>query len=75
MRIHVLLKPGAKEPNIEQSNGIFRISVKAPAKENEANNELVDALSDYFGIAKNRISIVSGFNSRNKVVEIVPGAK
>ncbi|KKS75357.1 MAG: hypothetical protein UV49_C0031G0016 [candidate division WWE3 bacterium GW2011_GWA2_42_9] len=38
-------------------------------------NELVDALSDYFGIAKNRISIVSGFNSRNKVVEIVPGAK
>lgn len=75
MRIHVLLKPGAKEPKIEQSNGIFRISVKAIAKENEANIELVNALSDYFGIAKSRISIVSGFNSRNKVIEIVAGTK
>ena len=75
MRIHVLLKPGAKEPKIEQSNGIFRISVKAEAKENEANNELINALADYFGIAKSRVSIVSGFNSRNKVVEITPATK
>ena len=75
MRIHVLLKPGAKEQNIEQYNGIFRISVRALPKDNEANDELVNALSDYFQIAKIRVSIVSGFNSRNKVVEILPGAK
>ncbi len=75
MRIHVLTKPGAKTREIHQSNGIFRVSVKAQAKDNEANNELIEALSDYFGIAKSRINIVSGFNSRNKVVEILPGAK
>lgn len=72
MKIHVLLKPGAKEQTIEQSNGIFRISVRSQAKENEANNELIDVLSDYFKVAKSRVSITSGFNSRNKIVEILP---
>jgi hypothetical protein len=75
MRISVFLKPNAKKQEILQYNGIFRVSVKSAPKENEANRELTEVLSVHFKTPRSSINIVSGFNSRNKVVEITLGSK
>lgn len=75
MRISVFLKPNAKKQEVLQYNGIFRVSVKSPPKDNEANQELIEVLSHHFGIPKKFVSIVSGFNSRNKIIEISSGTK
>ncbi|MFW6149924.1 MAG: DUF167 domain-containing protein [Chloroflexota bacterium] len=44
--------------------------IKAAAREGRANRALVEALADYFGVPVSRVRVVSGFKSRNKVVEV-----
>lgn len=75
MRISVFLKPNSNKREVVQYNGTFKVSVKSPPRENEANIELIETLSDHFKVSKSKITIVSGFNSRNKIVEIIFGSK
>ncbi len=70
MKIHVLVKPNAKENSVEQANGIFRISLKAHPIDNEANIELIKVVAGYFKVPKSSISIEKGHNSRNKVLDV-----
>ena len=72
MRITVKLKPGSKEEKVEKTGeNEFSIRVKAPAREGRANERLVELLSEYFDISKNRISIFKGHKTRNKLVDIL----
>lgn len=48
----------------------MKIKLSAPAHEGKANSALIDFLSKYFDIAKNKIKIISGFKSRDKKVNI-----
>ena len=48
----------------------LKIKVNAPPVGGAANEELVDVLSEEFGIKKTSIKIIRGHASRNKVVEI-----
>lgn len=71
MKISVRVKPNSKDERVEKvAEGEFVVRVKAPAKEGKANEAAVGALSEYFGVAKSRIVIVKGHNSRNKVVVV-----
>ncbi len=68
MKIKVKVKPNSKEQDIKKiSRNNYNIKLKSPAKENKANLELLKLLKNYF---KKSVRIKSGFNSRNKTIEI-----
>jgi len=72
MRIFVKAKPGVKEEKIEKiDESNFVVSVKEPPVQGRANAAIIKALAEYFGVAAGRIKIVSGWTSRQKVVEIL----
>ncbi len=48
----------------------IKIKVNAPPVGGAANEELIEVLSEEFGINKTSIKILRGMSSRNKVVEI-----
>ncbi len=68
------VKPNSKESLIEEIGpGLFRVRVKAPPRENKANQELIEALARHFHVPKSRVSIVTGSGSKQKIVEIEEG--
>ena len=71
MRINVKARPNSKEEKVEKiSDTDFIVSVKEPPVEGKANRAIINALAVYFKIASIRIKIVSGYTSRQKVLEI-----
>jgi uncharacterized protein len=51
-------------------NGVLRVRLQAPPVDGAANEALVDFLADELGVPRRHIRIVSGFGSRNKVLEV-----
>ena len=63
--------PRASKPGFAGRRGndlLFRLS--SPPVEGAANTELIDVLSDLFGVPKRNITIVSGEKSRTKRVRV-----
>lgn len=72
MRITIKARPNSYEEKVEKVSGTeFIVSVREPPVGGKANRAIVNALAVYFGIASSRIRIVSGYTSRQKVVEIL----
>ena len=68
----VRAQPGQKKSAIvgvygEGTTAQLKIAIQAPPIEGRANLALIAFLSTTFGLAKNKIEIVSGELSRNKV--------
>jgi uncharacterized protein (TIGR00251 family) len=68
----VRAQPGAKKTAIlgvygECAAAQLKIAVQAPPVEGKANSVLIAFLADTFGLAKNKVEIVSGELSRSKV--------
>jgi uncharacterized protein (TIGR00251 family) len=68
----VRAQPGAKKTAIvgfygEGAAAQLKIAVQAPPIEGRANSALIEFLADVFGLAKNKVELVSGELSRTKV--------
>jgi len=71
MRYTVKVLPRAKVNKIvEESKGHLKVHLTAPAVEGRANEALVLALAEHFGVKKRQIRIIRGEKSREKVVEV-----
>lgn len=71
MRILVKAKPGAKRESVEKiDEAHFTVAVKEPPIRGRANEAIIKALAGYFAVAPERVRIVSGHTSRQKVVEV-----
>ena len=71
MKIFVKAKPGAKTEKLEKiDDNHFTISVKEPPIQGMANRAIIGVLAEYFGVAPSGVKIVSGFTSRQKIIEI-----
>ncbi|MDD2752155.1 MAG: DUF167 domain-containing protein [Candidatus Omnitrophica bacterium] len=71
MKITVKVKANSKQEKIQKlSDREFLLWIKEPAIEGKANEGVVKVLSNYFDIAKSRISIVRGRKNKSKVIEI-----
>jgi uncharacterized protein (TIGR00251 family) len=67
----VRIQPRAsKNEIIPMEGGAFKIRLTAPPVDGAANEALVKFLSDFLGIAKSRIEIISGETSREKRIRI-----
>ena len=71
MKIFVKVKPNAKEARVKQIDEThFEVWVKEPPVDGRANEAVVRALAAHFGVAPARVIILSGYGSRQKVVEV-----
>lgn len=72
VKIFVKAKPRTKVPKIEKvDDSHFKISVREHAREGQANIAIQEALAEYLNIAPSMVRLVSGFQSRDKIFEIL----
>lgn len=69
MRIKVRIIPGSSRSDAEPGDP-WRVHVHARPAEGKANEELLQILSQHFGVARSAVRIVRGHASRSKIVEI-----
>jgi len=71
MRLAVKVKPRSRKNEILRSeDGTFTIFVTDPPIEGKANEKIIELLSDYLRKPKRCISIIAGFKSKIKIIEI-----
>jgi uncharacterized protein (TIGR00251 family) len=69
--IAVTVAPRARSTRVERIDEThFRVAVTAVPREGRANQAVIEALADYFRVARSRVRIVRGLTSRHKIVEI-----
>ncbi len=68
---HVRATPRARKPGVALQDGIFRISVTAPADDGRANTAVTEALAHALGVAKTRLTLVRGATARDKTFRLV----
>ena len=67
----VRIMPRASRSEIVgRHDGALRIRIAAPPVEGAANRELIKLLAKTFKVPQNAVTIVSGSNSKNKIVRI-----
>ena len=72
MRIFIKAKPNAKEEKVGKIDDLnYVVSVKEPPVKGKANEAIKNALAIYFKIGSSHIKIISGYTSRNKIIEII----
>ena len=76
MKIVVTAKPASKKAYIKKvGKEEYIVSVKEPPINGLANISIVSSLSDYFNLPARQIRIVSGYRSKNKIIEICTNPK
>ncbi len=71
MKLTIHAKPNSKKEGIQKiSDKEWIVRVRAQAIEGKANQAIVESISEELGIAKSKVKIVSGENSKLKILEI-----
>ncbi len=71
MKIEVLVKTNAKQNKVQRLDGNqFLVWVKAKPQEGQANRAIIEALAEYFDIAKSKIELLKGQTSKQKVFDV-----
>jgi len=71
MKIQVKVKPNSRTEELSREGDSFIIKVKEPPKEGKANQAVIKLLAEHFSVPQSQVRILSGFRSRNKVIEVV----
>ena len=75
VRFAVRVQPRASRNElVGLRNGVLRVRLQAPPVEGAANEALIRFIANELGLSRRAVRIVSGFGSRNKVVEVVAEA-
>lgn len=75
MKISVKVITNSKEEKIEETETGFKVWIRPKPVDNEANLALVETVARYFDVRRGNVKIISGFKSRNKIIEISDGSK
>ena len=69
----VRITPRASENKIigALSDGTIKIHIKASNTEGQMNSELIKFLSGIFGVAEDRIEVVAGNTSKDKLISVL----
>ena len=71
MKLCVRVIPNARHTEFSgRREGEVVLRLNAPAVEGKANKAAVEFIAQYFGIARSRVTIVSGEQRRHKIFEI-----
>jgi len=70
-KINVKAKPNSREEKVEETEeDFFIVSVREPPVKGLANKAILSALAKYFQKPVSSFKIISGYTSRNKIIEI-----
>lgn len=72
LKIKVTAKSGKHEFSDLMADGTIKIKLKAVRDKGKANAELIELLSDFFGVSRKNITILVGETSSQKIIEINP---
>lgn len=71
MRISVKVKANTNREKIEKvDDANFLVWIKEKPVEGRANEAVIKALAEYFGVAKSSVALIKGQTSRQKIFEI-----
>ncbi len=71
MLLTIKVIPRAKKIVVlPQPDGSFIVRLTAPPSDNQANEQLIKVLSDYFDVPKSHLYLIRGAKSHHKVVEV-----
>ena len=71
MKITIKVKTSAKQAKVENTGkNEYRVSVKAKPVEGKANDAVRQALAEHFGVARSRVTLITGQTSKIKIFEI-----
>lgn len=70
MKIEVRVKPNSRVEEVVQEEHGLVVRVKEPPVEGRANRAVTKLLARHYGVPESQISILKGFTSRNKLVEV-----
>jgi len=72
MLIKVKAKPRAKEEYVKRlGEDFYGVAVKETPEKGRANARIVEMLSMYFGVKKDRIKLVAGETSKSKLFQVL----
>ena len=71
MRIYAKVIPRSSQNEIVKiSEGEYKIKITAPPVDNQANEKIIEILSEYFKVPKSLVKIVGGKTSRTKIIDV-----
>lgn len=70
INIRVLPRSSKNEVVGQMTDGVLKVKLTAPPVDGAANESLIELLAEYFDTSKQKIKIVRGMTSKNKIVEI-----
>lgn len=71
VRISVKVKPNSKQNLVVPAGeNQYIVRVKEKAIEGRANEAVVKLLSEYFGVPRSRILVITGLKNKNKIIDI-----
>lgn len=71
MKIFIQVKPNSKEEKIDKlDESHYVVSVKEPPIKGKANIAVLKVIADFFNVSRASVRIISGYTSRQKIVEI-----
>lgn len=71
MKIQVRVTPNSNNDEVSCEGDRFIVKVKEPPREGRANRAVVRLLAKHFGVPQSQVKIISGFKSRDKLIEVV----
>jgi len=70
MIVNVRVIPKASRNLVKKEGASFKVYLTKPAQDGQANEQLIELLSEYLHLKKYQCSIVKGQKARDKLVEI-----
>ena len=72
MKINVEVHPGSSKAHVDKVSGSsYKVYLHSVPNKGKANEELIKAISGYFGVSKSEVEIASGLRSKRKIVNII----
>jgi uncharacterized protein len=71
-RVAVRVQPGARAAGFagRAADGAWKLKVRAPAREGEANEAVCELLAERLGVPRGRVRIARGLTARAKTIEV-----
>ena len=73
MRLNVKVLLNSKDNRLVQEEGRSRVYLMTPHKDAKLNRILIKFLAAHFYVDKDKVSIITGKDKRNKLVQVLKG--
>ncbi len=71
MKLEIIVHPNSRRPRIDKDLlGTLHVYVSQPPLEGRANEAVLEALAEYFGVRRSKVSLLRGEKSKIKLCEI-----